>query len=786
MSPQSRRFILSVQALLFAFLASGQENEILISGKVTDNDSSPLPGITVYLEGTQNGTVTDVNGKYSLLVEPGEIQLVVRGLGFQPERMKISISENEQLKVNFVLQEDQTELGEIQITGKTDAQVLRETAYKVDVLEAAKYQNLSVDLNQLLKGTAGLNIRETGGLGSGFSLSLNGLTGNQVRYFIDGIPMENFGSSLSLNNFPVNLIKNIEVYKGVVPVSLGADALGGAINITTGSRQISFLDAAYTIGSFNTHRASLNGQYTDSEKEFFLRLSSFFNHSDNDYRMQSVPLYDLELGNFLGDISTNRFHSEYTSGMAKLEVGLLNKRLADELSIGLTYSENRNNFQHPDNNIKRVFGSFHTTNETLMLSSIYRKKIGSLDLESYILGGKIQQRVVDTSSYKYNWAGGRIERVENDMKGELNDRRSLLELSDNIFRTSITAEYDIDLNNRFSTNFSQNYLSRSGKDLVNEFNNSYSSPSHLNKMVAGGAYSFTPDSGKWEASVFGKQYWYSGTIISTDYLDNTLKNELNLSNTGFGFTATYWPINKIQVKASFEKAYRMPESYEILGDGIYVSPNPQLNPEKSYNGNLGAVYKNMVADLKFNVETNVFLRASQNFIRFRPLGPFGQYENLNNVRTEGIETAVELSFKDRINLAVNGTWQNLTDQTKTDEGLPNVNYQSRIPNVPYLFGNARLGFRPFQSVFGGNMQFYWNTRYVHEFFLTWENLGSEANKNVIPAQLTHDLEVEYSIMNGRYNLSLSINNLTNEEVYDNFRIQKPGRAFYLKFRYLLR
>lgn len=61
--------------------------------------------------------------------------------------------------------------------------------------------------------------------------------------FIDSIPIKNFVSALSLNDFPVNLIKNIKVCKGVVPTSLRADALGGAINIFIGSRYVSFLKA---------------------------------------------------------------------------------------------------------------------------------------------------------------------------------------------------------------------------------------------------------------------------------------------------------------------------------------------------------------------------------------------------------------------------------------------------------------------------------------------------------------------------------------------------------------
>lgn len=68
------------------------------------------------------------------------------------------------------------------------------------------------------------------------------MSGNSVRYFIDGVPLETKGSGVSLANLPVNLIDHIEMYKGVVPAYLGADALGGAINIVTKKEKKNYLD----------------------------------------------------------------------------------------------------------------------------------------------------------------------------------------------------------------------------------------------------------------------------------------------------------------------------------------------------------------------------------------------------------------------------------------------------------------------------------------------------------------------------------------------------------------
>lgn len=65
-----------------------------------------------------------------------------------------------------------------------------------------------------------VRIREEGGMGSNYNFSLNGFSGNQVKFFLDGIPMDNFGSSFNLANISANMAERVEVYKGVLPVNL--------------------------------------------------------------------------------------------------------------------------------------------------------------------------------------------------------------------------------------------------------------------------------------------------------------------------------------------------------------------------------------------------------------------------------------------------------------------------------------------------------------------------------------------------------------------------------------
>src|SRR5699024_12187845 len=104
------------------------------------------------------------------------------------------------------------------------------------ILDARALHNTTMDLSQALDQISGIKIRKSGGVGSNTSISLNGFSGRHIKFFLDGIPMEGYGPAFQMNNIPVNMAKRIEVYKGVVPIRFGSDALGGAINIVTNDR----------------------------------------------------------------------------------------------------------------------------------------------------------------------------------------------------------------------------------------------------------------------------------------------------------------------------------------------------------------------------------------------------------------------------------------------------------------------------------------------------------------------------------------------------------------------
>lgn len=257
----SHKFLsLTTFFLLFQlFQVSGQS--LKVTGHVHADDGTALSGVSISLRGIAVGTATRDDGSFELSsLSEGRFTMTVSSVGYIGQSKDFTLKSGQDLVFEFVLKSDAHSMEEALILGKTEAQQLKETGFNVNAIDVKAFANSNWDINQILNASSGIRIRENGGLGSDFNFSMNGLSGRQVKFFIDGIPMENFGGAMSLNNIPVNLAERIEIYKGVVPAELGADALGGAVNIVTAQNTKRFLDASYSYGSFNMSISEIRGQ----------------------------------------------------------------------------------------------------------------------------------------------------------------------------------------------------------------------------------------------------------------------------------------------------------------------------------------------------------------------------------------------------------------------------------------------------------------------------------------------------------------------------------------------
>ena len=164
------------------------QNKITLSGKVTDHQGTPLSLVTIAVENTVSGTYTDDSGLYSLQVSPGKHTFVVSSLGYQT--IKTSLDLHHDKTLDFKLEESSVSISPVEVYGKTLSQQVSESALSVNALDVKPVINSLNSLNELENRTSGVKIREEGGVGSDFDLSINGLSGNSVRSFIDVVPLD--------------------------------------------------------------------------------------------------------------------------------------------------------------------------------------------------------------------------------------------------------------------------------------------------------------------------------------------------------------------------------------------------------------------------------------------------------------------------------------------------------------------------------------------------------------------------------------------------------------------
>lgn len=787
MMKKIRGLFLSFLLLLISISAFSQ-HKTMISGKVLSTEKTTVDFATVYLKGTNYGGTTNEEGIYHLQAPAGEYTLVVSAIGYKTVEKPVKLMRGERTKMNVVISPQATELDEVVVVSNGVTR-LKRSAFNAVALDTKALQNSTQNLSEALAQAPGMKIRESGGVGSDMQLMMDGFTGKHIKIFIDGVPQEGVGSSFGLNNIPVNYAERIEVYKGVVPVGFGTDAIGGVINIITKkNRDKWFLDASYSYGSFNTHKSYVNfGQTFRSGLTY--EINVFQNYSDNNYYVDT-PVKDFTTGaiNKKKIEHVKRFHDTYHNEAVIGKIGFVDKKWADRLMFGFTYSHMYKDIQ---TGVRQevVFGGKYRKGYSIMPSLDYRKRdffVRGLDLVLTANYNKNMTNNVDTSSYEYNWRG---EMRPLRMPGEQSYQNTRSD--NNNWNGTLTANYRIGKAHTFTFNHVINAFRRSNQSLLNEDSEANAIPKETRKNISGLSYRLMPTE-HWNLSVFGKYYnqFIAGPVATSSAQDDYIRTTNSVSAMGYGAAGTYFILKSLQAKLSYEKAYRLPTNEEMFGDEDLETGDISLKPENSDNVNLNLSYNETFGKHSVYVEGGLIYRNTKDYIQRNISdlsgGKYGAtYVNHGRVETKGYNISVRYGFANWVSVGGNFTQMNVRDNVKTVTSGTNqesLTYGARMPNLPYQFANSDVTFY-WRNLWkkGNTLSVTYDNLYMHSFPLYSEAVGSES-EFVVPTQFSHNLTLSYGIQNGRYNISFECRNLTNEKLYDDFSLQKAGRAFYGKVR----
>lgn len=786
-----------ITALLLETSSLAGQNEKLafISGKITTTEKEMMDFATILIKETSTGTSPDANGNYQLRTNAGSYTLVFRAIGYKTTERKINIKPGEQLKLDVKMTPLNVQLEEVKVVADQISRIKR-SAFNTVAIDTKGLQNTTKNLSEALSKVPGLKIRESGGVGSDMQMMLDGFSGKHIKVFIDGVPQEGVGSSFNLNNIPVNFAERIEVYKGVVPVGFGTDALGGVINIVTNKkRQNWFLDASYSYGSFNTHKS--NVYFGQSFKNGLMyEINAFQNYSDNNYMIDAdhVKQWNEDGSTVITDetFRVKRFNDTYHNEAIVAKIGIIDRKWADRLMFGITYS---NMYKEIQTGVRQytVYGEKHRKGHSLMPSLEYNKRglfVDGLDLivtANYNRNATIN---VDTASYQYNWFGDR--KPYTNGRGEQSEQYARAD-NDN-WNTTLTANYRIGNAHVFTFNNVWNAFHRSNTSLLTgtEIQDEYAKTTRKN--IAGLSYRLMP-SEKWNLSVFGKYYhqYVSGPMATDVNNSNFVLTERFVNTGGYGVAGTYFPLTGLQVKLSYEKAYRLPTIEEMFGDEDLESGKINLRPENSHNVNLNLSYSKNFSKHNIYTEGGLIYRNTADYIQRNIQDLSGgkenaTYINYGKVLTKGFNLSARYGYSKWFSIGGNFTRMDVRDWNKyqigsTGTSTPNLTYKARMANVPYMYADSDMNFHWHDLGKKGNLlTVTYDNQYLHSFCYNSEVIGTNSDEYTIPDQFSHNLTISYSIQNGRYNLSFECRNLTNERLYDNFSLQKAGRAFYGKIR----
>ena len=363
------RVVFSFVSLLLAMqLAHGQQGVVHV---VDDKTGQPLfyaqISFTSLDNGTQKNCITDYEGNAPNL-SVGRSAVKISYVGYEMLNDTIEPGQSLTLSLNPKV----LDIDEVVVTAQYAPKRADQSIYKVNVINSRQIgQKAATNLSDLLNHNLNINISQDAALGA--SLSLQGLSGEHVKFLVDGVPViGRMNGNIDISQLNLNDVDHVEIIEGPMSVIYGSNALAGVINIITKENHHTFLDAnanSYmeSVGVYNfdggvsirqkKHTFSIDGGryffggYSDNDslravrwkpkRQYF--ADAYYLFSEENYKAKiSGSWFDEKLqskGNLLAPYFETAFDSYFLTTRATAKVEASSKLKHDRyLNILSSYS----------------------------------------------------------------------------------------------------------------------------------------------------------------------------------------------------------------------------------------------------------------------------------------------------------------------------------------------------------------------------------------------------------------------------------------------------------------
>ena len=745
------------------------QNTAELSGKITDKATQkPLIGADIYLKELKKGANADAQGNYYLKGIPeGNYTIIGSYLGYQTFSKKIYLKGQERLDIS--LKEQAEEISGVTVSGKTIAHQKKEESMPVTVIDMSNMRGTVSNVQDILAKTVGVTLRTSGGVGSSSRISIRGLEGKRIGFFIDELPMSEQTDYLDINDIPIDMIDRIEIYKGVVPARFGGSSLGGAINIVIREYPDKYADLSYGYESFNTHKAQGVFKRNLKARGLVFGIGGGYTTSDNNYTFDSPYREGLRITR-----NHDKYHKYIIGGSFKAK-----KWWFDEVEFEPVVVKTYKEIQGIEYDIREAHS------ESLMAglaNKLTKDNFLTEGLNFDMFNGVVLTKMnfIDKATRRYEWDGSSYPtpsryggEVGYNFPSDSDDQK----LS---FINKTNLEYII--NERHSFNFNSVFSIAKGtpKDELKTLSlgKQVNFDSRMHSWVSGVTYDLRSLNDVFLNSLTLRYYQYTmHTQMAPLFVPGKYDVDLQKNNWGVNNAMRYRFLPSLMGKLSAGYEVRIPSESELLGDGISVVPSADLLPERNASANLGLLF-DLTGKHPTNaqIEMNFFYMYLQDMIRYTAGLIGAQYQNFGEMRTLGVEFEAKADVLPSLYAYVNTTYQDLRDTRDYEPAstVPNPTKNKRMPNIPYLMANAGIEFHR-ENLLGGNGQ---NTRlfadvaFVEEYFYDFEM--TQLQKRRIPRSTTIDIGFEHSFLNKKLFISGKLRNVTNEKTLSEFNRPLPG------------
>jgi len=611
-----------------------------------------------------------------------------------------------------------------------------ETSSFSSVIKKESFEAKSSTISDVVEQESGVQVRQSGGLGSFSSLSLRGASSNQVMVFMDGVPLnDGAGGGVDLSTIPLSDVDSIEIYKGITPINFGRSSIGGAVNIRTNRSQKDLKGSITTeYGSFNTFRISpflnhkpgkfdyvINGDYQSSKNNFtFLNTNgTAWNPSDDKWETRNNDQF--EQGNLL--VTTGYDFTKET------RVELSNQYFSKGQNLP---AWNNNPTVHTHfytlrnlTSVKMTINNIGTLNinSTSRIDNSYKRE--TYDDRDNGVGLGAQYNEYKTTSYGYN------------QFLELPTRYNIIDTVFDVHKENYTTK---DLLNVETYNPStRTYYSLSTEDKI---------------LLLSGALIISP-------------------AFTFEYYDNNFDSSSTPRNEAHGYFnpklgLKYSPFNLLTLKTNVAKYIREPSFFELFGDrGLFVG-NSDLKAERGINFDIGpelnyTSYNFYFNRLSFGI---AYFRSNVNDVIsyvYNSRG-IGQAVNISSSTTNGIETNLKVGLVKHMSFTTNYTWQSAVNENKV-QAFNGKKLPGRFEHSASINLEGRCSFiKPYYEFLYASGLYY-------------------DSANLLPAPVKREHNAGLTFFIDKVTITAEVKNIGDDHYQDFNGFPTPGRSYWLTANY---